>query len=144
MSQRLNIQQKGQQALKPLYGIGMYLKDSPVAQGLRDLVNVRVSQINGCAFCLDMHYREARAHGETEKRLYGLSTWRHISGYTVKERAALLWAEAVTRCDVPDSVYDSVARQFSEEELIDLTLIVAAINTWNRINIPFQGTPEDK
>jgi alkylhydroperoxidase family enzyme len=89
-----------------------------------------------------MHYREARANGETEKRLYGLSAWRHVYGYTAKERAALLWAEAVTRCDVSDHIYDSVAQQFSEEELIDLTLTVAAINAWNRVNIPFQETPE--
>jgi AhpD family alkylhydroperoxidase len=102
---------------------------------------MRVSQINGCAFCLDMHSKDLRAAGETEQRLYLLSAWREVSFYTEKERAALEWAEAVTLLtnrEVPDEVYEIARAQFSEEELIDLTLAVAAINSWNRINVSFR------
>jgi len=122
MKQRLNVREKGQEALGTLYGIGAYMKDSPVGRQLRELVNFRVSQINACAFCLDMHYKDARANGETEQRLYGLSVWREAPYYTNRERAALAWAEAVTKCDVPDDIYDEAKEYFSDEELVDLTL----------------------
>jgi AhpD family alkylhydroperoxidase len=89
MKQRLNVQEKGQKALRALYGIGAYMKDSPVERQLRELVNFRVSQINACAYCLDMHYKDARANGETEQRLYGLSAWRESPYYT--EREGLHW-----------------------------------------------------
>jgi AhpD family alkylhydroperoxidase len=137
MKERLNIQEKGQNALKPLFGIGAYLKKSPIEASLKELVNFRVSQINACAYCLDMHYKDARAKGETEQRLYGLSAWQESPYYTDRERAAFAWAEAVTRCQVPDAVYEEAQRHFSEEELVDLTLIVTTINTWNRLNISF-------
>jgi alkylhydroperoxidase family enzyme len=88
-----------------------------------------------------MHYKDARAKGETEQRLYGLSAWRESPYYTERERAAFAWAEAVTRCEVPDAVYSEAKQQFSDEELIDLTLAVTAINTWNRINLAFPNTP---
>jgi AhpD family alkylhydroperoxidase len=137
METRINIQEKGQSALKPLFGIGAYLKKSAVEETLLELVYFRVSQINGCAYCLDMHSKDLRAKGETEQRLYGLSAWHEAPYYTVRERAALAWAEALTKSDVPDSVYNEVKGQFSEQDLIDLTLAITTINTWNRINLAF-------
>ncbi|MDQ7960361.1 carboxymuconolactone decarboxylase family protein [Flavobacterium lindanitolerans] len=137
MEQRINIHVKGQEAMKTLFGIGAYLKKSPVELALLELVYFRVSQINGCAYCLDMHSKDARAKGETEQRLYGLSAWREAPYYTERERAAFAWAEALTKCEVTDSVYAETASQFSEQELIDLTLAITTINTWNRINIAF-------
>jgi len=141
MQQRLNIQEKGKGALKVLYGIGSYLKRSSVETGLQDLISFRVSQINSCAYCLDMHYKDARAKGETEQRLYGLSAWKESPYYTPRERAALTWAEAVTKCEVSDQVYQNAKSQFSDEELIDLTLAVTSINSWNRINLSFPMLP---
>lgn len=141
MEQRLNIQEKGQNALKTLYGIGNYLKRSSIEIGLQEIISFRVSQINSCAYCLDMHYKNARANGETEQRLYGLSAWKEAPYYTPRERAALSWAEAVTKCDVPDQIYEEAKSQFSDEELIDLTIVVSSINTWNRINLSFPNVP---
>ena len=137
MEQRINFQEKGQNALKTLYHTGAYLKKSPLPQNLLELVYFRVSQINGCAYCLDMHSKDLRAHGETEQRLYSLNAWRETKFFTDRERAALAWAEAVTAAKVPDEVYVRVKEHFSEEELIDLTLAVSTINTWNRFNIAF-------
>jgi len=137
MEQRLNVHEKGQNALKTLYVTGNYLKKSQIETGLREMIYVRVSQINSCAYCLDMHYKDARDKGETEQRLYGLSAWREAPYYTPRERAALAWAEAVTKCIVPDDVYNEVKSQFSDEELIDLTIVITSINTWNRVNISF-------
>jgi AhpD family alkylhydroperoxidase len=137
MESRINIQEKGQSALKPLFGIGAYLKKSAVEEILLELVYFRVSQINGCAYCLDMHSKDLRAKGETEQRIYGLSAWRETPYYTERERAALAWAEALTKCEVPDSVYNEVKGQFSDEDLIDLTMAITTINTWNRINLAF-------
>jgi AhpD family alkylhydroperoxidase len=141
MEQRINFQAKGQNALKTLFNIGAYLKKSPVEEKLLQLVYFRVSQINGCAYCLDMHGKDARALGETEQRLYGLSAWRETPFYTDRERAALAWAEAVNGCHVPDETFTRVKEHFSDEELIDLTLAISTINTWNRFNIAFT-TPE--
>jgi len=108
---------------------------------LIDLVNYRVSQLNGCAFCLDMHSKDLRARGETEQRLYMISAWREASHlYSDRERAALAWAEAVTRLEnqqVPDAVFSTAIQQFSEAELVQLTLAVVAINAWNRFNVAF-------
>ena len=107
---------------------------------LLHLVKVRVSQINGCGFCIDMHTKEARLEGETEQRLYLLSAWREATVYTDRERAALKWAEAVTRLEhqeVPDEIYQEVRRFFDEQELIALTLCVVEINAWNRLSIAF-------
>lgn len=109
---------------------------------VRHLVTVRASQINGCAFCLDMHSKDLRAHGETEQRLYMISAWREATHlYDARERAALAWAEAVTRLveqEVPDVIYEEARSQFSETELAQLTLAVVAINGWNRLNIAFR------
>ena len=137
MEKRTNIFAKGQQALKPLFEMGSYLKNSSLSADLIELIDFRVSQINQCAYCLDMHYKDARAKGETEQRLYGLSAWREAPYYTEKERAAFAWAEAVTAAQVPDEVYSQVKEHFSEIELIDLTVAVTNINTWNRLNLAF-------
>lgn len=137
METRLNVFEKGLPALKPIFGMGTYLKKSAIEIKLKELIDFRVSQINGCAYCLDMHYKDARAHGETEQRLYGLSAWREAPYYTERERAALAWAEALTNAEVTDGVYAEVKTQFSDEELIDLTMVVNNINTWNRINLAF-------
>ncbi|WP_316634701.1 carboxymuconolactone decarboxylase family protein [uncultured Flavobacterium sp.] len=141
MENRINIHVKGQEAIKTLYSVGGYLKKSPLEQSLVELVLFRVSQINKCAYCLDMHYKDARHKGETEQRLYGLSAWRETSYYSNRERAAFAWAEAITACNVTDSVYNETAKEFSEQELIDLTLTITNINTWNRINLAFPNEP---
>lgn len=141
MEKRINVHAKGQNALKQLYGIGGYLKKSPVEDSLLELVYFRVSQINNCAFCLDMHSKDARARGETEQRLYGISAWRETPYFTDRERAAFSWAEAVTHCHVPDEIYNAAKAQFTDEELIDLTFAVTTINTWNRINLAFPNEP---
>jgi AhpD family alkylhydroperoxidase len=140
MEHRINTHEKGQGALKALYGIAAYLAKSPVEQKLLHLIEFRVSQINGCAYCLDMHSKDLRAEGESEQRLYVLDAWRETDMYTDRERAALAWAEAVTKLtggQVPDEIYEQAREQFSEEELIDLTLAVTTINSYNRINIAF-------
>lgn len=141
MEERLNVHSLGQNALKSLHVLGSYLRRSPVEASLQELVFFRVSQINGCAYCLDMHYKDARSKGESEQRLYGLSAWRESPYYTERERAAFAWAEAVTECAVPDDEYEKAKQQFSDAELIDLTLAVTSINTWNRINIAFPDIP---
>lgn len=137
MEQRINVFAKGQNALKPLFNAGAYLKNSTIEHKLQELVFFRVSQMNGCAYCLDMHSKEARAHGESEQRLYSVSAWRETPYYNEREKAALAWAEALTRCDVTDNVYKAVTGPFSEQEIIDLTLTITTINTWNRINLAF-------
>jgi AhpD family alkylhydroperoxidase len=137
MEERINYQAKGQNALKTLYHTGAYLKKSPIEEKLFELVYFRVSQINGCAYCLDMHSKDALAHGESEQRLFGVSAWRETPFFTDRERAALAWAEAVTACKVPDETYTRVKEHFTDEELIDLTLAISTINTWNRFNIAF-------
>lgn len=141
METRINFLEKGQNAIKTLYPIGGYLAKSPLGKPLLDLVYFRVSQINGCAFCLDMHSKDLRSIGETEQRLYTLDAWREAPFYTDRERAALAWAEAVTKItngSISEEVYETTRKQFSEEELIDLTLAVTTINTYNRINIAFR------
>ena len=108
---------------------------------LLKLVEIRASQINGCAYCLDMHTKDARAAGETEQRIYALSAWRETPFFTDRERAALEWAEAVTlvaETRVPDDVYEQVRQQFGEEELVELTFAVIVINSWNRLQVSFR------
>jgi AhpD family alkylhydroperoxidase len=141
MEQRINAFEKAPGALKALYGIGAYLAKSPIEEKLKNLICFRVSQINGCAFCLDMHSKDLRANGETEQRLYMVAAWREAPVFTDRERAALAWAEAVTKLNnnnVSDEVYAQATTQFSDEELVDLTLVVTTINTYNRINVAFR------
>ena len=137
METRLNIFEKGKGAMKALYPLTAYIKKSSIDPKLTHLIEFRVSQMNGCAYCLDMHWKDAVALGESEQRLYGLSAWRESPYYSVRERAALAWSEAVTRTHVPDDVYATAEAHFSDEELVDLTVIVTAINTWNRLNLAF-------
>ncbi len=121
-----------------------YLQKSALGARLQHLVKVRASQINGCAHCLDIHTQEARADGESEQRLYTLQTWRETPFFDERERAALAWTEAVTNVaasGVPDEVYELVSRHFGEQELVDLTLAVTSINTWNRLNVAFRTVP---
>jgi AhpD family alkylhydroperoxidase len=127
-----------------MLGLEKYLRTCGLPQALLDLIKLRVSQINGCAYCIDMHSKDLRAAGETEQRLYLLDAWREAPFYSERERAALDWAEAVTRVTeghVPDEVFEQARSQFSEEELANLTLAVVAINGWNRISIAFRAVP---
>ena len=141
MQQRINSYEKGQGVLQAMFAAGKYLSKSSIEKPLSELVFMRVSQINGCAYCLDMHSKDLRAAGETEQRLYMLSAWRESPVYTERERAALAWAEAVTLVTeghISDEVYEEARKEFSEQELIDLTFAVATINSWNRLNIAFR------
>jgi len=140
MSKRLSIM-KHFPNLKPLLDFSAAMHQLGLERPLVELVLMRVSQINGCAYCMDMHSKDARAAGETEQRLYLLAGWREASFYSERERAALDWAEAVTRLGehgVSDDVYDRARAAFSEEELLNLTLVIGMINTWNRVNVAFQ------
>jgi AhpD family alkylhydroperoxidase len=127
---------------KAMQSLEAYLRESGLDNGLLHMVKLRASQINGCAYCIDMHWKDARSGGESEQRLYGLDAWREAPYYTDRERAALEWTEALTNITdghVPDAVYDSVRGHFSEKELADLTWAVAAINAWNRVAIAFRS-----
>ena len=121
-----------------------YARRSDLPANLLELVRLRCSQINRCAFCIDMHWKDLRAAGESEQRLYGLDAWREAPYYTERERAAFEWAEAVTLLTdgfVPDRVYDLARAHFSEKELVDLTMAVVAINGWNRLSVAFRTEP---
>lgn len=130
------------EAFKALLALAKAVENTGLPPELIELVDYRVSQINGCAYCLDMHSKDLRARGETEQRLYMITAWREAPHlYSDRERAALAWAEAVTRLDnqeVPDAVYDLASQAFSEAELVQLTLAVIAINGWNRFNVAFR------
>jgi AhpD family alkylhydroperoxidase len=139
MEQRINFNE-GRQAMNALYGLGKYLSKSTIEQSLLDLIYFRVSQINGCAFCLDMHSKDLMAKGETVQRLFVLGAWKEAPFYTDKERSALSWAESLTKITsgiVPGGIYDEARKHFTESELIDLTIAVIAINSYNRMNIAF-------
>ena len=130
--------------MKAMYALEHYVHECGLEPSLLELVKMRASQINGCAYCIDMHSKDARARGETEQRLYALNAWRETPFYTDRERAALAWTEAVTlvsETHVPDDVYDEARRHFTEEELANLTLAVVAINGWNRLAISFRTVP---
>lgn len=131
----------GYQAMRQL---DKYVKMSGLEPSLLELVKLRASQINGCAYCIDMHSKDARSQMETEQRLYALSAWRETSFYTDRERAALAWTEAVTQVaetHVPDVVYEVAHEHFTEKELVDLTLSIIVINGWNRLAISFRAVP---
>jgi AhpD family alkylhydroperoxidase len=127
-----------------MLGLEKYLRTTDIPESLKALIDLRVSQINGCAYCLDMHWKDLKALGENDQRLYSLDAWRECPYYTERERAALEWAEAVTLVrdgHVPDEVYEAVRPHFSPKELADLTLAVASINAWNRLNIAARTEP---
>lgn len=141
MQRRIDYGKTAPDGMAAMLGLERYARQSGLEMELLELVKTRVSQINGCAYCLDMHTKDARHHGETEQRLYVLSAWREAPFYSDRERAALAWAEAVTEIacgDVSDAVYDEVRGHFNEKELVDLTLAIVAINGWNRLSVSFR------
>jgi len=145
MQQRIDVTHASPAAYKAVAALQTYVDQSGLDAKLRELIKIRASQINGCAFCLAMHTRDARKLGETDERMHLLNAWREASIYTPHEQAALAWTEAVTRITnghVPDEVYEQVRKQFSEKEIVDLTAAVVAINTWNRIAIAFRMPPQ--
>jgi AhpD family alkylhydroperoxidase len=144
MKPRIDFNKASPEAVKTLIGIERYLRSCGLEESLLLLLKMRASQINGCAYCLDMHSKDARANGETEQRLYVLNAWRESPFYTDRERAALAWTESLTRIadtHAPDDVFEGVREQFDEKELMDLTLAIVAINSWNRIAIGFRAVP---
>ncbi len=131
-------------ALHAMLGLEQYVRSSGLEHSLLELVKMRASQMNGCAYCLDMHSKDARAAGESEQRLYALNAWRETPFFTDRERAALEWTEALTfiaQNHAPDELYDRVSRHFNEAELVDLSMAIVAINGWNRLVISFRAVP---
>jgi AhpD family alkylhydroperoxidase len=145
MTQRIKAQDVNPAAFNGLFGIGKYVATTGIDKVLAEVVSLRVSQINGCAYCLDMHATALRAAGYPQRNLDVIAAWREVDDvFTDRERAALAWAEAVTTLhnrEVPDSVYDEARKIFSEEDLLGLTMSVIAINGWNRLNVAFRNQP---
>lgn len=141
MNKRLDYQHAAPDAVRAMAGLERYARESGIEHSLLELVKMRASQLNGCAYCLDMHSKDARAAGESEQRLYVLSAWREAPFYTPRERAALAWSEAVTligEAGVSDELFATAREHFSEAELVNLTMAVIAINGWNRLAISFR------
>ncbi len=144
MVKRIKINELEPEAYNAMYGLEKYLNSTDLSRSLKELIKIRASQINGCAYCLDMHTKDARKSGETEQRLYVLSAWRETSFYTPKERAALAWTEAVTQISeqgVSKELFEAASQHFEEKELVDLTMAIVAINGWNRLAISFGTIP---
>ena len=143
MEARLDYTKLAPEPIRAMYALGGYLARCGLEGGLLELVKIRASQINGCAYCIDMHTKDARATGETEQRIYALNAWRETPFFTDRERAALAWTEAVTRIGegVHDDLYRETSQHFTEKELADLTWAVVAINGWNRVAISFRAVP---
>jgi AhpD family alkylhydroperoxidase len=144
MEARIDYLKSGRGVVEAMLGLEKYLHQSGLEEKLVDLIKLRVSQINGCAYCIDMHWKDLRGLGETEQRLYGLDAWKESPYYTDRERAALAWAEAVTNIKethAPDDVYQETRKHFNEKELADLTLAISAINAWNRLAISARSVP---
>jgi AhpD family alkylhydroperoxidase len=142
MEPRIAYTKFAQPAVKALLDIEKYLKTCGLEAGLLHLIKLRASQINGCAYCIDMHSKDARAMGESEQRLYALNAWRETPFYSARERAALEWTEAVTLIadtHVPDEAYEIVRKEFNEKEIVDLTHALAVINAWNRLAIAMRA-----
>jgi AhpD family alkylhydroperoxidase len=147
MKPRMNFYQAAPETIKALSALETLLQGSGLEQSLIELVKTRASQINGCAFCINMHTQDARKHGETEQRLYLLNAWHEAPVYTDRERAALAWTEAVTlisETHAPDDIYDEVRKHFSETETVNLTMLIGTINMWNRLAIAFRAVPPAK
>jgi AhpD family alkylhydroperoxidase len=144
MKERIKFASLNPGALQSMMGIEKYLFHCGLDRKLLDLIYLRVSQINGCAYCLDMHWKDLRAMGESEQRLYSLNAWRESPFYSEQEQAALAWAEAVTTLpnnEVPDDVFEEAHRHFNDEKFANMTLAIVTINSWNRINIAFKREP---
>ena len=147
MKPRLDYYKAAPDTIKALLSLENQVRASGLEPSLFELVKIRASQINGCAFCINMHTQDARKQGETEQRIYLLDAWREAPAYTDRERAALAWTEAVTlvsETHAPDDVYEQVRAQFSDAELVNLTMLIGAINAWNRIAISFRAIPPVK
>ena len=147
MKPRMNFYQAAPETMKALMALENQIASSGLEQSLMELVRTRASQINGCAFCIDMHTKDARKRGETEQRLYLLNAWREAPCYTDRERAALAWTEAVTlisETHAPDDLYNEVRAHFSEAETVNLSVLIGSINTWNRLSISFRAIPPVK
>ena len=145
MKARLMMAQAAPDVLKAMRALSEFSKTSGLEPSLIELVNIRASQMNGCAFCLNMHTRDARARGETEERMHLLNTWREAPIYSERERAALAWTEALTRLPpdgVPETLYQATRQHFSEQEMARLSLAIAVINSWNRLMIGFAVPPQ--
>ncbi|HJT68623.1 MAG TPA: carboxymuconolactone decarboxylase family protein [Terriglobales bacterium] len=141
MKHRIDYDSVAPEAVKAQLGVETYVQRSGLERPLLELIKLRASQINGCAYCVDMHTKDARAGGEAEQRLYAVAVWREAPFFNERERAALAWTEAVTQISVdhvPDEVYECVRKHFDEKELIDLTMAVIAINGWNRLAVSFR------
>ena len=141
MQPTIDYRKAAPEGVDALSGLENYVRRCGLDPSLLELVRTRASQINGCAYCIDMHTKDARGRGESEQRLYALAAWRETSFYTERERAALAWTEALTRISgkgVPEEDYQLARQQFTERELVDLSLAVIAINGWNRLAIPFR------
>ncbi len=144
MTQRLNYFQQSPELVKKLVELASLFQKTTIEAHIRELVEIRASQLNGCAFCVDMHIKMAKIHGERELRLHHVAIWRESTLFSPRERAALAWTEALTELPaqgVPDDIYDRVRTQYSEKELSDLTFLVGAINSWNRLNVAFRMVP---
>ena len=147
MTPRMNFMQAAPDTVKALMALEAQIQGSGLEQSLIELVKTRASQINGCAYCINMHTSDARKHGETEQRLYLLNAWREAPAYSERERAALAWTEAVTLIadtHAPDDLYAEVRKHFSEAETVNLTMLIATINAWNRLAISFRAVPPVK
>ena len=147
MKPRMNFYQAAPESIKALTAVETQIQSSGLEQSLIELVKTRASQINGCAFCINMHTQDGRKHGETEQRLYLLNAWRDAPLYTDRERAALAWTEAVTlisETHAPDDVYQELRKHFSEAEAVNLTMLIGTINAWNRLAIAFRAVPPVK
>ena len=146
MEPRLDVHKYVPGARPAMHGLEKLVRESGLETPLLELVRMRTSQMNGCAYCLDMHSKDARAAGETEQRLHTLSAWRETAFFTDRERSALEWTESVTdvaHSHVPDAIYERVRKHFTEAELVNLTIAIVAINGWNRIAISFRMGPGD-
>ena len=144
MQPRLDYRKFSPEAIKAMFALESYLAHCSLDQNLIHVLKLRASQINGCAFCIDTHWKDARAAGETEQRLYGLDAWRESPYYTDRERAALAWTEAVTLISsthAPDEDFSELQKHFSEQEIIDLVYAISTINAWNRIAISLRAVP---
>lgn len=144
MQPRIDYRKYAQQPLQSMLALEKYISESGLDPKLVHLVKMRASQINGCAYCLDMHSLDARAEGESEQRLYTLDAWRETPFFTDRERAAFAWTEALTlisHTHAPDDAYDEVKKQFSEKEIVDLTFVIGTINLWNRLAISLRAVP---
>ncbi len=144
MEARLDYSQKSPAGMTAMLALNHFVETCGLEHALLELVKTRASQINGCAYCIDMHTIDARAAGESEQRLYLLNAWREAPFYTDRERAALAWTEAVTlvgESQVPDYLYEEVRQHFSEEELVNLTWAIVVINGWNRLSVAFRSQP---